>query len=502
MNVWISDTETTPILRDDSTEKMWIIGGKNLATGEVVRFFPFQGKDQVKKAIDWASSVDTWIGHNFLAFDTPQINTHLGQKVVDPTKVIDTLVLSRLVYYDRPIPPGGDSAHSLKSWGIRLGCHKGDFHSFNSYSQEMLEYWEQDLEVNHKLYLYLKRFLDDPEWQRSIRVEHDTQIELIRQKFYGFRFNKPKAESLLKDILSEKVTLEKKIEESFPPQLKLVNTVQHRTKKDGSDFATVTKAKEKYALTKVNGDMLDCYDYVPFNPGSPVDRIDALWDAKWKPFEKTKTHQKFGRLKPGDPYGKSVESMSEEFYDSKKKHFERYGWVVNEDNLSTLPDTAPEGARLLAQWLTLEGRRSSLVEWLGQVRADSRIHGTTNHIGAWTGRGSHNNPNTANISSVWNPRQEPRSSVEEVKSRYDTRMRELWEAPEGSWLVGVDAEGIQLRILGDYLWRYFDKPDYAKTISEGKKEDETDIHNVNRRALCLEHTTRDDAKTFNIGRLR
>ena len=31
---------------------------------------------------------------------------------------------------------------------------------------------------------------------------------------------------------------------------------------------------------------------------------------------------------------------------------------------------------------------------------------------------------------------------------------------------------------------------------EGKKEDGTDIHNVNRKALGVEHATRDDAKTF------
>ena len=89
--------------------------------------------------------------------------------------------------------------------------------------------------------------------------------------------------------------------------------------------------------------------------------------------------------------------MSQEFYDKKKADLAYSGWAVNEDNLSTLPDNAPAGARKLAQWLTLEGRRSSLVEWMGQVQGDGRIHGTTLHIGAWTQRCAHKNPNTANI---------------------------------------------------------------------------------------------------------
>ena len=44
---------------------------------------------------------------------------------------------------------------------------------------------------------------------------------------------------------------------------------------------------------KVEGDELICFDYQAFNPGSPVDRIDVLWDAGWKPVIKTKGHKKF-----------------------------------------------------------------------------------------------------------------------------------------------------------------------------------------------------------------
>ena len=94
----------------------------------------------------------------------------------------------------------------------------------------------------------------------------------------------------------------------------------------------------------------------------------------------------FIERKVGDPYGKSVASMDEDFYNQKKKDLDRFGFTVSEANLSTLPDDAPAGAKALAQWLTLEGRRSSLVEWLGQCGDDLRIHGRINNIGAWTGR--------------------------------------------------------------------------------------------------------------------
>lgn len=496
MKIIVADVETTPIQKFGKTDKMWLFGGKDVDTGEVEVFFPYRGQDEIDKAIAWANTVDLWIGHNFLEFDLVEISKHIKHKLIDPDKVLDTLVVSRLLYYDRPVPPGAKSAHSLDAWGRRLGVHKGEFNKFSEYSEEMYEYWRGDLETTEALYKHLLKYTNDPSWAMSIWVEHQVQIELTRQKAWGFPFDKKRAEGLLAAVKKHMADVEERIEESYPPKLKLVNTLKYRKTKDGEEYATVQKAKENHALTKVDGDTLYCYNYIPFNPGSPVDRIDVLWEAGWKPFDKTKTHQQFLRKKVGQPYGKTVKRMTQEFYDSKLEHLEKYGWKVNEDNLETLPEDAPEGARLLAQWLTLEGRRSSLVEWIGQVQDDGRIHGSTSGIGAWTGRCSHKAPNTANISSVWPKDKKPRNSVEYIKSLYDTHMRECWTAPENGWLVGVDADGIQLRILADQLWRHCDASEYAEAIMKGRKEDETDIHNMNRKALNLEHITRDDSKTF------
>jgi len=172
-------------------------------------------------------------------------------------------------------------------------------------------------------------------------------------------------------------------------------------------------------------------------------------------------------------------------------HYQRYGWRVNETNLQTLPETAPKAAQDLAQWLTLEGRRSTLEEWIGCCSEDdSRIHGKFWHIGAWTHRMAHTNPNQANPPSVFHG--EPKTAVEHVKAKYDGRFRSLLHVPEGSYLVGCDAEGIQLRILAHYM----KSDEYVKAIVEGRKEDETDIHNVNKRALGSLCKSRDDAKTF------
>ena len=182
--------------------------------------------------------------------------------------------------------------------------------------------------------------------------------------------------------------------------------------------------------------------------------------------------------------------MTENRTEDRGSKFAKYGWTLSETNLSTLPETAPTGAKRLTEWLTLEGRRSSLVEWLGHCGDDSRIHGQFIGIGAWTGRMAHRAPNQANIPAEFHGT--PKSAVEEVKAKYDGQFRALWTVPEDSWLVGTDAEGIQLRVLAHLM----NSEEYVNAIVSGKKEDETDIHNLNRKALGMSHVTRDMAKTF------
>lgn len=173
-----------------------------------------------------------------------------------------------------------------------------------------------------------------------------------------------------------------------------------------------------------------------------------------------------------------------------KDHYDRYGWMTNEENLQSLPASAPQAAKDLVKWLTLEGRRKALTEWLKCCEEDGKIHGKYWPIGAWTHRMSHSAPNSANISAPF--ADTPKTPVEEIKARFDGPMRNCWIASEDTWLVGTDAEGIQLRLLAHYM----KSKEYVEAICKGDKKDETDIHNMNKKALGPICRTRDHAKTF------
>ena len=136
--------------------------------------------------------------------------------------------------------------------------------------------------------------------------------------------------------------------------------------------------------------------------------------------------------------------------------------IVDETTLKTLKQ--PEAALCLS-YLTL-GKKASMIEgWLKHVAEDGRIHGRVNTLGAVTARMTHSAPNVAQVDS-------------------DVDMRRCWTVEEGQRLVGVDAAGLELRMLAHYM----NDAEYTALILEG------DIHTYNQEAAGL--ATRDQAKTF------
>jgi len=122
-------------------------------------------------------------------------------------------------------------------------------------------------------------------------------------------------------------------------------------------------------------------------------------------------------------------------------------------------------AVLVLEYLTLQKRYAMLKSWLDAVQDDGRIHGYVNTCGAVTGRMTHSSPNMAQIPS-------------------DSLYRQCFVVPEGSKLVGIDASGLELRMLAHYM----NDEEYTDLILNG------DIHTYNQEAAGLE--TRAQAKTF------
>ena len=66
----------------------------------------------------------------------------------------------------------------------------------------------------------------------------------------------------------------------------------------------------------------------------------------------------------------------------------------------------------------------------------------------------------------------------------DTSVEILFCVPLGYKLVGCDASGLEARCKAHFMYLW-DKGEFVKIILEGNKDDGTDIHSINAKALGL-----------------
>jgi DNA polymerase I len=151
-----------------------------------------------------------------------------------------------------------------------------------------------------------------------------------------------------------------------------------------------------------------------------------------------------------------------------KKKTDKGHVIVDEKVLSQIHNI-PE-AKLINRFLMLQKRIAQVSSWIEAVREDGRVHGRVITNGTITGRMSHQSPNMAQVPAVYSP--------------YGTECRALWVVNKGYKLVGVDASGIELRMLAHYM----NDKEYIHEVVNG------DIHTTNQIAAGLE--SRDKAKTF------
>ncbi len=300
----------------------------------------------------------------------------------------------------------------------------------------MALYCMNDVNLTLKVYGHLLEKIGD--WKEAVELEHKVAIALRDACNHGFYFDVNEALNLSSELHTERDRIDEVIQAAYPP-----TTVGKRTIRE-----------------------------VPFNANSPKQVIDKLWDAGWKPTSKTEGH-KNNRDK------------------NKIQRYERYGWKLDETNLSTIPATAPAAAFLFLRRTIIESRVRKLKEWLDLVDDDSAIHGHVIGCGTWTHRMSHYQPNLANISAKKSIKYHS-DELKKLATDLGGRMRALWLARPGKVLVGTDAEGIQLRVLAHYM----NDKEFIDAVCSGTKDDGTDPHSLNKRKLGDICNSRDNAKTF------
>ena len=189
MNI-IFDIETNGFLSD--VTKIHCIVIKDIDSKKVLSF----KYDNIDNAIKIISDANLLVGHNVQKYDLPVIKK-LYPDFTYKGKVFDTLLVSRLIWTNqkeedfrrKEVPLKLAGRHSLESWGYRLGLRKGDFiktGDFSTWSQEMQDYCEKDVEVTFELYKLIQKQNYSP---LAIELEHNFAELIIRQEAHGFHFD-------------------------------------------------------------------------------------------------------------------------------------------------------------------------------------------------------------------------------------------------------------------------------------------------------------------------
>lgn len=432
---YLLDCETNGLL--DQLDRVHCLVLRDIDTGDIHSFKP----DEVEKGVRLLADADLMVAHNAIGFDVPALNKVYPWFNPDRSKVLDTVLISRLIWTDMferdlvyskkhpDFPKQLRGRHSLESWGHRLGEYKGDYSGgWAEWSQEMHDYCEQDVEVLWKLWLHIEK---QHYSQEAIELEHQVQWIVFDQERHGFMFDVQSAAKLLVVLKERHDELDAQLRSVFKPWF------------IGKEVKTPKKTiryKDKTRGDLTEGAPYQKVELTTFNPGSRhhiASRLKHLYG--WKPKE----------------YTNSGEPKIDETVLGKLKY--------------------PE-AKLIAEYLMVQKRLGQLAEgnnaWL-KLEKNGRIHGRVNINGAATGRMTHNSPNVTQVPSTRKP--------------YGKECRSLFCAHPGRVIVGADVAGLELRMLAHYLARY-DGGEYGKIVLE------SDVHTHNQHAAGL--TTRDQAKTF------
>ena len=405
---------------DLDATKVWCIVAKEL-DGKSYRFTPNEIEDGIKLLQD----ADTLIGHNIIGFDLPVLGNLYNFKYKG--KIIDTLVMSRL--YN----PVRENGHSLKTWGYRLGIPKQEQPEFESYTPAMLNYCEQDVILNEAVYKYL---LDEGTGfsKQSFDLEQKTASIMREQEKTGFYFDSKQAMTLLAELNQNKADVEDEVQKTFKPKWVEDKMVLPYTNKNGElSKRGLTDDEYENILISGNREPFMRRKLVDFNLGSRKQIGEYLIDFGWQPEKFTPT---------GQP-------------------------IVDEGTLKKI--THIKEAKLIADYLLYQKRIAQVSSWIDELK-DDRVHGRVIPNGTITGRMTHRNPNMAQVPNLGSP--------------YGKECRACWTVPEGYKLVGIDASGLELRMLAHYM----NDADYIEEVVNG------DIHSTNQELAGLK--TRDQAKTF------
>lgn len=454
MRKCVADLEADGLLA--TATRVWCGVFKDRTTKEVFKF----GPNQIKDMLSFMDTCAELQMHNGIGYDFPLLRKLYGYEYKG--KVIDTLVLSRLLNPKRTLPYSCPNKrigpHSVEAWGYRVGRGKPEHEDWSQFSEEMLHRCSEDVEIQFMIYDKLMEEASNGDWEKAIPLTMRLFELLQRQEEYGWLVDVEYMHKCVQTLDRWIDRIDRALESRLPNVLEV-----EEVKKDG-EYNYLKKpflksGKYSESVNKWLGDL-------PFGPSSvtvcgPFTRV-SFRPVNLNSNEETKNYLLSLGWEPKE-------------------------WNTDDTGARTSPKMSKDDpfvgidsgiGRLVAKRVQCRHRRSSIEGLLGIVRPDGRISSVVKTL-ADTSRAIH--------SGIVN--------IPQVKSFFGKQMRKIFTCKEGWVLVGTDSDADQIRKLAGRM----NDPAYTEAVVNGDKDKKTDIHSVNQRAAGL--PDRDLAKTFFYGLL-
>lgn len=454
MRKCVADLEANGLL--DTATRVWCGVFKDRTTKEVFKF----GPNQIKDMLSFMDTCAELQMHNGIGYDFPLLRKLYGYEYKG--KVIDTLVLSRLLNPKRTLPYSCPNKrigpHSVEAWGYRVGRGKPEHEDWSQFSEEMLHRCSEDVEIQFMIYDKLMEEASNGDWEKAIPLTMRLFELLQRQEEYGWLVDVEYMHKCVQTLDRWIDRIDRALESRLPNVLEV-----EEVKKDG-EYNYLKKpflksGKYSESVNRWLGDL-------PFGPSSvtvcgPFTRV-SFRPVNLNSNEETKNYLLSLGWEPKE-------------------------WNTDDTGARTSPKMSKDDpfvgidsgiGRLVAKRVQCRHRRSSIEGLLGIVRPDGRISSVVKTL-ADTSRAIH--------SGIVN--------IPQVKSFFGKQMRKIFTCKEGWVLVGTDSDADQIRKLAGRM----NDPAYTEAVVNGDKDKKTDIHSVNQRAAGL--PDRDLAKTFFYGLL-
>lgn len=418
----VVDLETNGLLHDTpdkgpAMDRVWCGVTRDLNTGEVRRWFDddlgsYKASGTLREMVEYLEDADVLVGHNIVGFDYPVLREKLGLR--NQPELQDTLVLSRLMF-----PRIGDYDKVRR----RVPSELFGSHSLKAWGYRLRvlkgEYGESDTAFT-KLTKELVEYCQQDVVLCARIFQHLSSMDYSRD-----------AADLEHRFAAEIALM---MRNGFPFDLRGAQELEAKLDAEreviDAELHKALGTREIRLKTKVK------IEPVNLNSGEQIaQKLTELWG--WEPTK---------------------------FLDSGKPAFD-------EEVVNGLPDSIPVKDLLIRRKEVEQGLRrlrgrggvgSGLLNSFVQAGADEYwIHPYVNHNGARSGRCTHSRPNI-NMPRVGNP--------------WGKEFRSLVVAPDGYFIVGWDASGIDARMLAHYLVPY-DGGRMVETVLSG------DLHDNNQKLL-------------------